>query len=240
MPLGAAPDADDQVHRDQAGLEEDVEEEDVLRHEDAEHQRLHEQEGGHIFRHPPLDRFPAGGMQIGIRKTVSTISMRAMPSMPSAQAKRPNSRAAYSWNCHCGRRLVSRPRGRCRERRSPAWRAERSSARCWPRRAGRRSPPSSGNASMTERIGEIRPSYRAIAQVRGGGDAEQHHQSIGVEIAGLEPGGEHVAGDRPRRRRRRGRSGRSCPRRPASRRSGRATGPGGRRGRRRSRRNTIC
>ncbi len=30
-------------------------------------------------------------MQIGIRKAVSTISIRAMPSMPSAQAKRPKS-----------------------------------------------------------------------------------------------------------------------------------------------------
>ena len=55
-PLGAAPDADDQVHRDQAAFEEDVEQEQVLRREDAEHQRLHQQEGGHIFGHALLDR----------------------------------------------------------------------------------------------------------------------------------------------------------------------------------------
>ncbi len=40
-------------------------------------------------------------MQIGIRKTVSMISMSAMPSMPSAQAKRPKI-GAYSVNCHSG------------------------------------------------------------------------------------------------------------------------------------------
>jgi hypothetical protein len=40
-------------------------------------------------------------MQIGIRKTESMISIRAMPSMPNAQAKRPKT-GALSTNCHCG------------------------------------------------------------------------------------------------------------------------------------------
>ena len=58
--LGPAPDADDQIHRDQAALEEDVEQEQVLGGKDADHQRLHQQEGGHIFGHALLDRAPAG------------------------------------------------------------------------------------------------------------------------------------------------------------------------------------
>ena len=96
MRFGAAPDADDQVHRDQAGLEEDVEEEDVLRHEDADHQRLHEQEARPYIRARASRSRPSdAAMQIGIRKTESMISIRAMPSMPSAQAKRPN-RSAHA------------------------------------------------------------------------------------------------------------------------------------------------
>ncbi len=39
-------------------------------------------------------------MQIGIRNTVSTISISAMPSIPSAHWKPANS-AARSVNCHC-------------------------------------------------------------------------------------------------------------------------------------------
>ena len=58
-PLGAAPDADDQVHRDQAAFEEDVEEEQVLRREGAHDERLHQQEISHIFGHALLDRAPA-------------------------------------------------------------------------------------------------------------------------------------------------------------------------------------
>ena len=57
--LGAAPDADDQVHRDEAALEEDVEQEQVLRDEHAEHQRFHQHEGRHVFGDAGLDRAPA-------------------------------------------------------------------------------------------------------------------------------------------------------------------------------------
>ncbi len=59
-PPRAAPDADDHVHRDQAALEHDVEQEQILRHEHAEHQQLGEQKHGHIFRHALRDRFPRG------------------------------------------------------------------------------------------------------------------------------------------------------------------------------------
>ncbi len=58
-PLDTAPDADDQVHRDQAGFEEDVKEEKVLRRKDADHERFHHQERSHIFRYTLLDRVPA-------------------------------------------------------------------------------------------------------------------------------------------------------------------------------------
>ena len=56
----AAPYADDQVHRDQAGLKEDVEQEHVLRGEDANHQHFHQQEGAHVFADALADRIPAG------------------------------------------------------------------------------------------------------------------------------------------------------------------------------------
>ncbi len=45
----AAPDANDQEHRDQARFEEDIKEHEIQRHEHAEHQRLKQQEGDHVF-----------------------------------------------------------------------------------------------------------------------------------------------------------------------------------------------
>jgi len=59
-PVSTAPDADDQIHRDQAGFEHDVEKIEILRRKDADHQHLHEQEGRHIFAHALLNRVPAG------------------------------------------------------------------------------------------------------------------------------------------------------------------------------------
>ena len=56
----AAPYADDQEHRDQAALEEKVEHDEVERAEDADHHRLHDQEGDHVLAHPGRDRIPAG------------------------------------------------------------------------------------------------------------------------------------------------------------------------------------
>jgi hypothetical protein len=56
----AAPHADDDVHRDQAAFEEDVEQHDVERAEDADHQRFQDQEGDHVGLDALLDRFPAG------------------------------------------------------------------------------------------------------------------------------------------------------------------------------------
>ncbi len=58
--VGTAPHADDQIHRDQAGFEEDVEQEQVLRREHADHQQFHDQERGHVFADASGDRFPAG------------------------------------------------------------------------------------------------------------------------------------------------------------------------------------
>ena len=53
-----APDANDDEHRDEAALEEQIKEHQVERDEDADHQRLHHQEGDHVRLHPGLDRGP--------------------------------------------------------------------------------------------------------------------------------------------------------------------------------------
>jgi hypothetical protein len=58
--VGAAPDADDDVHRDQRSLEEDVEQHAVERAEDAVHQAGHGEEGAHVLRLLLFDHFPAG------------------------------------------------------------------------------------------------------------------------------------------------------------------------------------
>ena len=55
----AAPHPDDQEHRDQAALEEEIEKNQVERGEDAEHQRLEHEEGDHVFLDALGDRIPA-------------------------------------------------------------------------------------------------------------------------------------------------------------------------------------
>jgi hypothetical protein len=55
----AAPDADDQEHRDQPALEEQIKHHQVERGEHAEHQRLEHEEGDHVFLHPFGDGEPA-------------------------------------------------------------------------------------------------------------------------------------------------------------------------------------
>ena len=59
-PVGAAPDPDDQVHRDEDDLPEDVEQERVEREEDADHPDLEHEERDHVFLDPRLDRLEAG------------------------------------------------------------------------------------------------------------------------------------------------------------------------------------
>ena len=58
-PARAAPYADDQEHRDQATLEEQIEQHEVERAESADHQRFQKQERHHVFAHAYRDRFPA-------------------------------------------------------------------------------------------------------------------------------------------------------------------------------------
>ena len=53
-----APDPDEEVHRDEHGLPEHVEEEEVLGHEDPDHPRLEQQHEDHELAHPLLDRAP--------------------------------------------------------------------------------------------------------------------------------------------------------------------------------------
>ena len=58
-PARAAPDADDQEHRDQAAFEEQIEQHEVERREGADHQRFQKQERHHVFAHARRHRFPA-------------------------------------------------------------------------------------------------------------------------------------------------------------------------------------
>ena len=58
--VGAAPDADDQVHRHQDDFPEDVEEEHVQGQEDAQHAHFQDQEGDHVLLHAVLDGLEAG------------------------------------------------------------------------------------------------------------------------------------------------------------------------------------
>ena len=56
--LGAAPDTDDQEHRQQRAFEEHIEHRQIERGEHADHQRLEDQEYDHVFLEAVLD-FPA-------------------------------------------------------------------------------------------------------------------------------------------------------------------------------------
>ena len=56
----AAPDADQQVHGDQHGFPENKEQEEIQRHEDAQHAGLQNQKPDVVFLHPVFDRGPRG------------------------------------------------------------------------------------------------------------------------------------------------------------------------------------
>ena len=58
-PARATPHSNDQEHRDQAALEEQIEKHQVERAEGADHERFEQQESHHVFAHPHGDRFPA-------------------------------------------------------------------------------------------------------------------------------------------------------------------------------------
>ncbi len=55
----AAPDADDQVHRDQRGFEKDVKQHAVQRREHADHEAAQDEEGAHVLVDAAGDDFPA-------------------------------------------------------------------------------------------------------------------------------------------------------------------------------------
>ena len=59
-PARPAPDPDDQEHRDQHRLAEDVEQDGIQGGEDPDHQPFHDQEGGHVLGEPVLNHLPAG------------------------------------------------------------------------------------------------------------------------------------------------------------------------------------
>src|SRR5205085_11489505 len=57
--LPISPDADDQEHRDQTALEEQIEQHEVERREGADHERFQDQERHHVFAQAVGDRLPA-------------------------------------------------------------------------------------------------------------------------------------------------------------------------------------
>ena len=57
--VGPTPDADDQIHRHEHNLPEDVEEEEVERQEDTEHPGLEDKEADEVFLHAGLNRTKA-------------------------------------------------------------------------------------------------------------------------------------------------------------------------------------
>src|SRR5208283_5516200 len=59
LPALAAPDGDDEIHRHQHGLPENEEEQEIERHEDAQHGGLQEQEEGVVFLEAVLNSAPA-------------------------------------------------------------------------------------------------------------------------------------------------------------------------------------
>ena len=84
----AAEAADQEVRRDQRGLEDDVEEEHVGGGEDRQRQRLERQHPGDERRLPPLPSSSASCQDatstIGTSTTVSSTISRPRPSTPSA------------------------------------------------------------------------------------------------------------------------------------------------------------
>ena len=79
----AAPDADDQEHRDQAAFEEQIEQDEIERREGADHQRLQHQERDHVFLHALSgSTVQLARMQIGISAVVRMTKGSEMPSTP--------------------------------------------------------------------------------------------------------------------------------------------------------------
>ena len=81
-PVRAAPDPDQQRHRNQHQLPEDVEEEHVEGDEDPQHPGLEEQDGDVVLAHRVLTVSHDQMMEITEISVVSTSSNAAMPSMP--------------------------------------------------------------------------------------------------------------------------------------------------------------
>src|SRR3989344_2634714 len=125
-------------------------------------------------------------MQIGIRKTESMMSMRAMPSMPSAQLKRSN-KAAFSTNCHCAPPISkfihsTMPSARSTSVASSA--IQRAALALTNRHA---TAAAIGTASISDRIGKPSSFMSAHHQPgQRGHKAHQHHQRITVEKTRLQ------------------------------------------------------
>ena len=124
LPARAAEAPDDEVHRDEHRLEEDVEEEDVGRGEDADHHRLEQQQPGEVGLHRPADgdvssRLHDAPITTGTSTPMSSSITSAMPSTPRAKARRSRGSSRTTSSAGTGRR---------RRRRRPS-RGRRGAAR---------------------------------------------------------------------------------------------------------------
>jgi hypothetical protein len=81
-PVRAAPDADDQVQRDQRSFEEDIEQHAVERREDAVHQAGHDQEGGVVLRDLCSITFQPASTTMIVMKLLRMTNSIEMPSTP--------------------------------------------------------------------------------------------------------------------------------------------------------------
>ena len=98
----AAPDADDEVHRDQHHLPEDVEEEQVERDERAEHAGLEDEHRDDELARPSCRSSSTPSSMIGMRNVVSMTSHSEMPSMPSLKCMpRPGPTRASTTSSSC-------------------------------------------------------------------------------------------------------------------------------------------
>ncbi len=136
-------------------------------------------------------------MQIGIRKTVSAISISAMPSMPIAHAKRPKI-GANSVNCHSGAPGVTSNFAQMRnaEQKIDQRRDERDQPGLLRRDEQARDGTEHRHGEHQRQDGKAKlVHFGMIAQVAAAARTNQHHQRIGIKIARLEPAGDLAAGD---------------------------------------------
>ena len=136
LPARAAEAPDEEVHRDEHRLEEDVEQEDVGGGEDADHRRLEQQQPGEVGRHATAGRstrrvVPGRQITTGTSTAISSSITSAMPSTPKVKRTPNVGIQAYDWReLEAGRRrrrrrpcasTASTQHDQATRQRQPAW-----------------------------------------------------------------------------------------------------------------------